>query len=135
MNELPIGTTGTASITVTEGTIDTFAELTGDENPLHLDAKHAVDSMFGERVAHGALSSGVISAAITDLPGELIYLSQNVEFVAPVSIGDVVRAEATVIERFDTDRLRIETVARTDESVVTTGTATVLIVDTDRFSE
>ena len=132
MDGPPVGTTGSASVTVTEATIDAFADLTGDRNPLHVDAARAAESMFGGRIAHGMLSAGVISAAITDVPGELVYLSQDLEFVAPVYPGDTVEAAATVAERLDDDRLRVETAARVDGSTVTTGEARLLVVDPDR---
>ena len=135
MDGPPVGTTGTASVTVTQETIDAFADLTGDRNPLHVDADHAAASMFGGRIAHGMLSAGVISAAITDVPGELVYLSQDLEFEAPVYPGDTIEAEVTVAERLGEGRLRVETVARTDGSAVTTGEARLLVVDRDRTAE
>ena len=66
--------------TITESDVVTFAQVSGDTNPLHLDKEYASKSLFKERVAHGMLTAGLISAVIgTELPGVgTIYLSQIV---------------------------------------------------------
>ena len=66
---------------ITEAHIVAFAGLTGDMNPLHVDAEYAAKSMFGERIAHGMLVAGLISAVLgTQLPGpNSIYLGQDAE--------------------------------------------------------
>lgn len=81
--------------------IEAFAEVSGDNNPLHLDASYAADTAFGERIAHGALSFSFISAVLgTKMPGlGTIYVSQSVTFLAPVRIGDEVVTTATVKAR------------------------------------
>ncbi len=86
------------SRTITEEDVVTFAHLTGDVNPLHLDEAYAKGTRFGRRVAHGVFAAGLVSAVIgTRLPGPgAIYLSQTLKFVAPVFIGDTVTATVTV---------------------------------------
>lgn len=116
----------TASIDVTTETIDRYAALTGDENPIHLDEAYASETMFGGRVAHGMLAAGVVSAALASLPGDIVYLDQECSFEAPVRPGDTVEARATVAESLDGDRLRVETVAAVDDETVLEGEATVL---------
>ena len=80
--------------TVTDADIVLFAGISGDTNPVHLDAEAAAGTLFKERIAHGMLSAGFISAVLgTRLPGPgCIYLSQSLKFLAPVRIGDTVCA-------------------------------------------
>ena len=78
--------------TVSEADIAAFAEVSGDKNPVHLDAAYAATTMFKERIAHGMLSAAYISAVFgMELPGPgSIYISQTLNFKAPVKIGDTV---------------------------------------------
>lgn len=100
INELNIGQSAEIDKTVTEGDLYVYAGVTGDYNPVHLDEAFAAKSMFGERIAHGMLSAGFISAALgTRLPGVgCIYLSQEMKFRAPVKIGDTIKTVVTVSE-------------------------------------
>ena len=81
------------------GDLDAFAAITGDDNPVHLDAAYAAATPFGGRIAHGMLSAGYISAVIgTKLPGPgAIYVSQTLRFRRPVRIGDPVTARVEII--------------------------------------
>ncbi len=85
--------------TITEEDIVRFADVSGDHNPLHLDAAYAAQTLFGERVAHGFLTASLISAVIgNDLPGPgTIYLGQTLKFLAAVHIGDTVTVSVEVI--------------------------------------
>jgi len=78
--------------------IDLFAKITGDFNPLHTDEEFAKVTRFGGRIAHGMLTSSFISRAIgMSLPGTgALYLSQYLEFFAPVRIGDKIKVMVTV---------------------------------------
>nr|WP_223302217.1 MaoC/PaaZ C-terminal domain-containing protein [Haladaptatus sp. R4] len=78
-----VGDAETATLELTQERIDQFAALTGDENPLHVDEEYAEEGLFGGRVAHGALTASVVSAALAALPGDIVYLSQNLEFENP----------------------------------------------------
>ncbi len=116
---MPVATvedTAEASLTVTEETIDAYADLTGDDNPIHRDDEYAAETFFGGRVAHGMLSAGVVSAALADLPGDIVYLSQDLDFENPVRPGQTVTATVTVEEDLGDDRLRVETVAMAADS-------------------
>jgi 3-hydroxybutyryl-CoA dehydratase len=116
---MPVATlddTAEATLTVTDETIDAYADLTGDDNPIHRDEEYAAETFFGGRVAHGMLSAGVVSAALADLPGDIVYLSQDVEFENPVRPGQTVTATVTVQEELGDDRLRVETVAEAEET-------------------
>jgi 3-hydroxybutyryl-CoA dehydratase len=98
LEELSVGQSAELVRTVGEADIEAFAEVTGDNNPVHLDADYAATTSFGERIAHGMLSAGYISAVLgTTLPGPgAVYLSQSLKFLRPVKIGVSVTARATV---------------------------------------
>lgn len=115
--------------TFSDDDVRSFALTSGDTNPLHLDEDFADGTRFGERIAHGTLVSGSISAALARLPGLVIYLSQDLEFRAPVGIGDRVAAECEVVEDLGGYRFRLSTTV-TDvdtEQVVIDGEAVVLL--------
>jgi 3-hydroxybutyryl-CoA dehydratase len=106
--ELPeIGASASFSRTITEADIATYAELTGDRNPVHLDEQYAAGTRFGRRIAHGMLTAGLISAVLgTQLPGPgAIYLSQSLRFLAPVAIGDTITARVEVVAQRPEKRL------------------------------
>ena len=105
--EIQIGDEASFAKTITEADVMLFAGLSGDFNPIHIDAEYARESMFKERVAHGMLVSGLISAVLgTRLPGpNSIYLGQELKFTAPVRIGDTITAVATVTEKRDDKRI------------------------------
>jgi len=88
-----------------------FAGITGDRNPMHTSREFAAKTRFKERVAHGLLTAGTISAAIgTKLPGPgCIYLSQTLEFKAPVFLGDEITARVEIVEVISEKRLRFRT--------------------------
>ncbi|MCU0944273.1 MAG: MaoC family dehydratase [Rubritepida sp.] len=96
--DLSVGQAARFAKTITEADILMFAAVSGDTNPVHLDAEAAAASMFKERIAHGMLSAGLISAVLgTKLPGPgTVYLAQNLKFRAPVKIGDTVTAVVEV---------------------------------------
>lgn len=131
---MPVATlddTAEATLDVTEETIDDYAGLVGDHNPIHSDDDYAAETMFGGKVAHGMLTAGVVSAALADLPGDIVYLSQDLEFENPVRPGQTVTATATVVEELGDDRLRVETIAEADDERVLSGTAVVLSLTHD----
>ncbi|KON80311.1 MaoC family dehydratase [Azoarcus sp. PA01] len=98
--DLKVGMSAAVGRTVTEADIAIFAGVSGDTNPVHLDAEFAASTMFGERIAHGMLSASFISAVFgTKLPGPgCIYLGQSMNFKAPVKVGETVVARVTVRE-------------------------------------
>jgi Acyl dehydratase len=96
---------------LTQEDIETFAALSGDSNPLHLDEEYAAATRFDGRIAHGILTASVISAAMTELPGSAVYLRQDLRFENPVYPGDTVRGEVEVVSREGEDRFRVDTKA------------------------
>ena len=94
------------SKTISESDVYLFAGITGDFNPVHINDAFAQKSIFGERIAHGMLVAGLISAVIgMKLPGEgTVYLEQSVEFLKPVKIGDTVTATFGITEVLNEER-------------------------------
>jgi acyl dehydratase len=87
------------SLTLTEEHVKTFAELTGDYNPLHFDEDFVEKTKFKKLVVQGGLTTGLIHALVAmDMPGPgTVFLSQNWNFTAPVFIGDTITAKAEVM--------------------------------------
>lgn len=127
-DEIQVGQKSSLSKTITVADIQTYAEVSEDRNPIHLDEEFAKNSMFKERIAHGMLTAGFFSAILgTQLPGvNTIYLKQTLEFTAPVRIGDTITAEVEVAEKLEKNNLRLVTTARNqDGKVVLRGEALV----------
>lgn len=97
-DEFQIGETASFSKTITEADIYAYAGISGDFNPVHVNAEFAKRTRFKERIAHGMLTAGLVSAVLgMKLPGPgAIYLSQQMEFLKPVRIGDTITATAEV---------------------------------------
>lgn len=95
---LQVGDRAEMSKTVSDGDVRTFAEISGDRNPVHLDEAYAAGTFFKQRIAHGTLTGALISAVLGMLmPGPgTIYLSQSYNFKAPVYIGDTITARLEV---------------------------------------
>ena len=133
IDELAAGMSAEHAKTVTETDVALFAGITGDFNPVHVDAEVAAKSMFGGRIAHGMLSAGLVSAVIAmKLPGPgTIYLSQSLRFTKPVRIGDTVTARVEVAEVLAAKkRVRLATSCRNQRGeVVLDGEAMVMIPD------
>jgi 3-hydroxybutyryl-CoA dehydratase len=102
-DEISIGQTASYSKEIGEQDIQLFAIVSGDNNPVHLDAEFAAQTPFEERIAHGMLSGAIISAAIAlELPGPgTIYLGQSMRFRRPVKIGDTITVELEVTAKRD----------------------------------
>ena len=98
--DMSVGMTETYSKVVKSSDVVGFAEITGDRNPIHLSEHFAARTSFRGRIAHGLYTAGLISAVIgTRLPGPgAIYISQTLNFKAPVRIGDTVDATVEVVE-------------------------------------
>ena len=111
-DQLEIGDTAEFSKTVSESDVYLYAGITGDLNPAHINEDYAQTTFFKNRIAHGMLSGGFISAVIgMKLPGPgTIYMSQKLNFLAPVRIGDTITAKVEVVEKLDEKKkVRLET--------------------------
>lgn len=111
--DLSIGMTENYDKEVKSSDVVGFAEITGDRNPIHLSEHFAAKTPFGGRIAHGLYTASLISAVIgTRLPGPgAIYMSQTLNFKAPVKIGDVVNASVEVAELVEKGR-RVKLICR-----------------------
>ena len=121
--KLTIGQKARRSLTLTADHVKTFAQLTGDYNPLHFDAEFAGRTKFRKLVVQGGLTTGLLHALVaTDLPGPgTVFLSQNWKFTAPVFIGDTITAEAEVLSVHASKpvcRLGITVTRQTGETVL-----------------
>lgn len=130
LEDLSVGQTASIARTVTETDIVLFSGVSGDTNPVHLNAEYAATTPFKERIAHGMLSAGFISAVLgTKLPGPgTVYLGQSLKFRAPVKIGDTVTAVVTIKEITpEKRRVVLETVCLVAGKPVIEGEATVMV--------
>ncbi len=110
--------------------IDTFAELSGDFNPIHVDEEFAKTTMFGGRIAHGALSASLISAILgNDLPGPgAIFVELNMRFRRPAMMGDEVTARAEVVEINErTGRVKMKVSCSVNGKQIIRGDAGVIV--------
>ncbi len=130
LEEIEIGKSAERMHTVTEGDIQAFADVSGDHNPVHLDAAYAETTMFKGRIAHGMLSAAYISATIAgDLPGPgAVYISQSLSFRRPVRIGDTVVTRVTVTA-IDAEKARVtlKTECVVEAKTVVEGEAVVMV--------
>ena len=99
MNNLTVGQKATRSITLTADHVKTYANMTGDHNPLHFDEDFVSKTKFKKLVVQGGLTTGLLHALVAmDMPGPgTVFLSQDWKFTAPVFIGDTITAEAEIL--------------------------------------
>lgn len=112
IEEIEIGDSAEITKTITEELVNEFAKVIGDFNPIHTDQSYAEKTRFKGRIAHGALSIGLISSVIGNiLPGHgTIYLSHEIKFLAPIRIGDTVTARVEVLElNLEKNRVKLRT--------------------------
>jgi 3-hydroxybutyryl-CoA dehydratase len=130
LEELSVGMSATYARTVTETDLVLFAGVSGDSNPIHMNAVYAAKTRFGGRIVHGMLSAGYLSALLgSKLPGPgTIYLRQNLNFRHPVRIGDTVEAEITITDIVaEKARVSLKCLCRVGETVVIEGDALVIV--------
>ena len=124
--DLSVGLSETLSKTVRSSDVVGFAEISGDRNPIHLSEHFAAQTPFGTRIAHGLYTASLISAVLgTRLPGPgAIYISQTLNFRAPVKIDDTVDFTVSVAELMpEKSRARLSCVCRVGDDVVLDGEA------------
>ena len=130
IEELSIGQSHETRKIVTQSDIQMFADVSGDHNPVHLDAEFAAQTPFKGVIAHGMLSASFISAILgTELPGKgTIYLGQSLRFMGPVRPGDEVRTVVTVKEIIAAKkRVICQTAGFVGDKQVIDGEATLLV--------
>ena len=110
--------------------VEKFSEISGDNNPVHLDVNYASKTIFKKRVVHGFLTASLISAAIgTKLPGPgSIYLNQSLKFLAPVFPDEEVIVELTIKNiNLEKRRVIIDTTCICNNKEVLVGEAEILV--------
>ncbi len=135
--DLSLGMTEKLTKTVESSDVVGFAEVTGDRNPIHLSEHFAAKTPFGGRIAHGLYTASLISAVLgTRLPGPgAIYISQTLNFRAPVRIGDTVTVEVRVAELIaEKRRARLQCTCSVAGEVVLDGEAWVKVPLRDGLS-
>ncbi|SPF35721.1 (R)-specific enoyl-CoA hydratase [Syntrophobacter sp. SbD1] len=129
IDEISLNEIAEFSKTISESDVYLYAGVTGDLNPAHINEEYAQGTFFKTRIAHGMLAAGLISAVLgTRLPGPgSVYVRQELNFLAPVRIGDTVTARVEVIEIMSEKKhLRLRTTCSTqDGTIVLDGEAIV----------
>ena len=123
MKKISVGQKASRSLTLTPVHVKTFADLSGDYNPLHFDESFAAKTKFKKLVVQGGLTTGLLHALVAmDMPGPgTVFLSQNWKFTAPVFIGDTITAEAEVMsvhESKPVTQLKIKITRQDGETVL-----------------
>ncbi|WP_019959850.1 MaoC family dehydratase [Woodsholea maritima] len=130
LDELWVGQSAQIERLVDETTIEKFAEVSGDYNPLHMDEAYAAKSAFRGRIAHGALVASFVSCVLgSHLPGPgAVFAGMSMRFSKPVRIGDTVIARAT-IKDIDVTKRRVilECVCLVDDEIVMEADAEVMV--------
>lgn len=130
LKRLSVGQTYKRSFAITAELIESFARVTGDYNPIHLDEDYARQTIFEKRVAQGMLGAGLLSGVLgCQFPGTgTIYLSQTLKFLKPVFIGDEITLRLEVLEIIKAkNRVRLETAFTNQKGeAVITGEALVM---------
>ncbi len=127
-----VGATETLIKRITEADVRKFVEMTGDDNPLHVDRAYAESTSFKDIVVHGMLGASFISTVIgTKLPGTgALWVSQNMEFLLPVRLGDVLTISATVVKKYERERLlELDTrIVNQNQQLILTGVGKVKVL-------
>ena len=131
LKRLSVGQTYKRSFAITAELIESFARVTGDYNPIHLDEDYARQTIFEKRVAQGMLGAGLLSGVLgCQFPGTgTIYLSQTLKFLKPVFIGDEITLRLEILEIIKAkNRVRLETAFTNQKGeAVITGEALVML--------
>lgn len=131
-DEITVGMSGEFTKIISDADIHAFADASGDYNPIHVDDAYAKATIFGERIAHGILTSGLISAVFGSVfPGHgWIYVNQSLKFRAPVHVGDEVTAKVEAIKCIPEKKMvAFKTECRIGDKVVIDGEATLMAPD------
>ena len=130
---IEVGTKNVASRIITQQDVETFAQISGDYNPLHMEKDFADRTIFKGRIVHGMLAASLISAALSKVDGVVVYLSQSLKFLKPVRAGDRIEATVEVVEKIEgRRRLRLRTACRNQKGeVIIDGEAKVKIMESE----
>ena len=132
------GFTYKKSVVVTEKMVQDFASCTGDNNPVHLNENYAKASKFKNKIAHGLLIGGFISAVLgNEFPGHgTIYISQSLNFKSPVFINDTITILIEVLGGSNVNRMNLKTLCMNqDNNIVIDGEAIVIPPSNINYSD
>jgi 3-hydroxybutyryl-CoA dehydratase len=121
IDELNPGDRAEFSKTLSESDVYLYAGVTGDLNPAHINEEYAKKTFFKSRIVHGMLLAGLISGVLGNrLPGPgSIYIRQELNFLAPVLIGDTITASVEIIEVMtEAKRVRVKTTCVNQDGVM-----------------
>ena len=127
-DSLKIGYSKSLKQKVTDKMVTEFAKITGDYNKVHLDEEYASKTIFKHRIAHGFLYGSFISKMLgTKFPGNgTVYQFQEMKFLKPVYINDILKVSITVLEKLSKGRLKLKTdIFKQDGGLVLEGIAIV----------
>ena len=128
-NKLKINQSYTESIKVSDANIKKFASASGDKNPIHLNENFAKNTIFKTRIAHGMLIASFISSVIGNkFPGNgTIYVSQNLKFMKPVKINDIVEVKIILEKKIPKKKwCQLKTLCFVKNKIVLEGIAVVI---------
>ncbi len=129
-DSLKIGDTYDFHRFISEEDVQTFARITGDDNPLHVDAEYAENTRFGDRIVHGVFLLGLISKVLgRDFPGPgSVAVSISCRFLRPVRVNSEVRVSVRIVEKLEQRRyVKAETFVFTDaDKKALVGEATII---------
>ncbi|MEM0351204.1 MAG: MaoC family dehydratase [Archaeoglobaceae archaeon] len=124
--QLDVGFRFSYSKRISEADVNLFGLISGDMNPIHFDENFAKQTKFAGRVVHGMLTTSLVSTAVAMLPGIVVLLETNFNYLAPVRIGDVVNVECEIVER-EKNRYKVKVECKVDEKKVVDGWVRILI--------
>ena len=130
LEDISIGMEAVFAKTVTEADVLMFAAVSGDTNPLHMNAEFAEQTRFKQRIVHGMLTTSLWSTLVgTRLPGPgCAYMGQDINFLKPEHIGDTVTAKLTVTKIIETkQRVFLDAEAFVKETLVASGQTRVWV--------
>ncbi len=125
-----IGDNASLTKTFSDADVRAFADISGDKNPIHLDDDYAEQTRFKQRLVHGMLTSGLISAVLgMQLPGPgAVYIRQVINFRAPVFINETITATVTVSKvRPGKPIITLETVCKNQDDIIVLDGEAVLL--------
>jgi len=125
-----IGDSASLTKTFSDADVRAFADISGDKNPIHLDDDYAEQTRFKQRLVHGMLTSGLISAVLgMQLPGPgSVYIRQIINFRAPVFINETITATVTVSKvRTGKPIITLETVCKNQDDIIVLDGEAVLL--------
>ena len=131
--EIQIGQKEEFQVQITESLVNDFAKLSGDYNPLHMDAKYAKSTQFRGRVVHGMLLATFLSRMVgMHLPGKnALYLSQSLEFRNPCFLNDEIIISSIVIDKSNSTKIiKIEsTIRNKNNEILLNGMGKIILRD------